>query len=983
MELPPRCTRLNLIETVQLHPPPDPANIMHPLRPVSLRARLVLSITLSLCIVSTSIAADPLHVKINTAIDASSVGPRGGLADDLAFLRRIHLDLTGRLPSSQEARAFLADKTADKRTKLVDRLLVGHEFSRHMAVVLDVMLMERRGGKHVKPDELRAWLRKQIETNRPYNELAAAFLSADGTPEKERESVAFYLERDVEPNLVTREVGRMFFGMDLQCAQCHNHPLIDDYHQADYFGLFAFVSRTSVYRPDAKKPALLQERAEGSPTFKSVFTARQAITDPRLPGSAEIAEPVFLPGQDYKAVPAKTVRGIPAFSRRDKLGELVRTTRNDFFERNITNRLWALMLGRGLVHPVDQHHSENPAAHPALMNLLCDEFVASKYDIKSFLREIALTDVYQRSHRLPADLSASVAVAKQAIPEFKAKIEASEKLVAAKEQAIELQLKQLDAALAAATPVRAAYEKVLKTARDAATKRAAAQVARDAKQAALSAKQPIADSVRSAVDALMAAAVALKGDKDLTATAAKLDAKAKKFEAEAAKLKTELATATKAATDAETALTEANKPVIAEQAKVAPVEQNIRDQRARMVNLRRELIEQRSLATHFDRRVKFLEGVVALDAAEHEIARLNSLIQQHQAAIPQAELDIAAATKQLTAMKPIVDAAKAALATATAEFNTAVQARATPQQGATLIGESLAKANETLAKLPNDADLKAVVAQLGTVQQRVAATVAEADKAVKTHEADVASKQSAMSGVTLQVQQFEKTLAERRQQLAKIGQDVVAAKQKIGEQQSAISESSDSVVQQAANQFNIAVLEPLTPDQIAWSVLRASGQYDNQLAASRAEINKKTPLKPEDMQDAAKVAARDVAVDENAYAKLNGIVAKFVGLFSGETGQPQDAFFATAEQALFFANGGEVSSWLAPSGENLTGRLLKLEDPKALTEELYVSVLTRLPTEEETRDVADYLDQRKADRKAAVTELAWALLTSAEFRFHH
>ena len=958
---------------------------MHPLRPTRLSVRLVVTFGFGVLIGAPGVmAADPLHVKINAAIKASTIGPRAGLADDLTFVRRIYLDLTGRVPSSKEARAFLADTAADKRIRIVDRLLASHEFSRHLAVVFDVMLMERRGGKHVKPDALRAWLRKQIESNRPFNELAAAFLAADGTPEKGRESAAFYLERDLEPNLLTREIGRMFFGVDLQCAQCHNHPLIDDYHQADYFGIYAFVNRTSLFRPDAKKPALLQESAEGSSSFKSVFTARQAITDPRLPGAAEIAEPVFLPGEDYKAMPAKNVRGIPSFSRREKLAELVRTTRNEFFERNISNRLWALMLGRGLVHPVDQHHSENPATHPELMKLLSDEFAASNYDIKSFIREIALTEVYQRSHRLPGDLKASAVAAQQAMPILKGKITAAQKLVDEKNAAIDSQLAKLDAALAAAKPLQDAYAKVLKTARDLAGKRNTARIARDAKQKNLTAKEPIATSLQAAADATKAAAALLKDDKELIATAAKLDAKAKKLTAEVVKLKTDLAAAVKAADASEASLVAANKPVVAERAKVLPVEKNVRDQRARMVELRRELLEHRSQVTHLAQLAKFLESIIGLGAAEREIARLNALIQQHQkTAIPKTQAEIAAATKQLSAMKPAMDAAKASLNTATAELSKSVLTRETPQQGAKLIEESLAKANETLAKLPNDPDLKAIVAQLGTAQQSVAKVVAVADQAVKTEEANVAAKQSEMSGLVSQYQQLEKTLATSQQQLAKLGEEIVAARTRIGEQQSVINEHSDTVVKKAANQFNIAVLEPLTPDQLAWSVLRASGQYDKQLAASRAAINKKAPLKPDELKDPAKVAAREREIDEDAYAKLSGNVAKFVGLFAGQSGQVQDAFFATADQALFFANGGEVGSWLAPAGENLTGRLLKLDDSKALTEELYVSVLTRLPTEEETRDVADYLTQRKTDKKAAVSELTWALMTGVEFRFHH
>ena len=109
----------------------------------------------------------------------------------------------------------------------------------------------------------------------------------------------------------------------------------------------------------------------------------------------------------------------------------------------------------------------------------------------------------------------------------------------------------------------------------------------------------------------------------------------------------------------------------------------------------------------------------------------------------------------------------------------------------------------------------------------------------------------------------------------------------------------------------------------------------------------------------------------------------FAKLFGSQKGQPQDAFFATYDQALFLANAGELRSWLTPAGENLTSRLAKLEDAKSLAEELYLSIFTRFPSEQELATVTEYLEQRKDDRTSAVQEMAWGLITSTEFRFHH
>ena len=126
-----------------------------------------------------------------------------------------------------------------------------------------------------------------------------------------------------------------------------------------------------------------------------------------------------------------------------------------------------------------------------------------------------------------------------------------------------------------------------------------------------------------------------------------------------------------------------------------------------------------------------------------------------------------------------------------------------------------------------------------------------------------------------------------------------------------------------------------------------------------------------------------MCIRDSTWDKLKGGAAGFAPLFGAGAGEPQDAFFATADQALFLNNGSMVRSWLVPSAENLTARLGKLADARALAEELYLNVLTRLPTEAETAAVQKQLLAREKDKPAVVQELAWGLLTSAEFRFKH
>ena len=180
---------------------------------------------------------------------------------------------------------------------------------------------------------------------------------------------------------------------------------------------------------------------------------------------------------------------------------------------------------------------------------------------------------------------------------------------------------------------------------------------------------------------------------------------------------------------------------------------------------------------------------------------------------------------------------------------------------------------------------------------------------------------------------------------------------------------------------DVAVLEALAPEQLAWSIMQISGLIDRTRTAETAALDKKSPLSEADKKNSVKLADRERQIERAVYTKLKSTVAKFVKLFGAGAGQPQSDFFATVDQALFFANGREVQGWLRPSGSTLTNRLMKIEDVKQLAEELYLSVLTRRPSEKEIADVVDYVKSSGKDNAAAVQQMAWALITSAEFRF--
>jgi hypothetical protein len=364
--------------------------------------RLRLAVVLLSLAPAAVFAESPLSQRIDQAIaaakpDFASLAARP--ASDAEFLRRIYLDLTGTIPTAAETRAFLKDPSPGKRQTLIDRLLTSPEHARHLATVLDVMFMERLPDKYVPHATWLEFLRSSVAANKPWDRLVHEILSSDGADPKTRPAAKFYLERQAEPNLLTRDIGRLFLGTNLQCCQCHDHPRIDDYKQAHYYGLFAFLNRSSLVVDAKLKLAVLSEKADGEVTFQSVFDPAKKTENagPRLPEGTQLKEPAVEKGKEYVVAPAAGVRAVPSFSRRSLLGPTLASVDNDQFKRNIANRLWALMMGRGLVHPLDLDHSANPPSHPELLKLLAGNIAARKFDMRGFLRELTLSQTYQRS----------------------------------------------------------------------------------------------------------------------------------------------------------------------------------------------------------------------------------------------------------------------------------------------------------------------------------------------------------------------------------------------------------------------------------------------------------------------------------------------------------------------------------------------------------------------------------------------------------
>jgi hypothetical protein len=373
--------------------------------PRSLSTFFVVCLALGACPVS-AFAEDPLHARIDALITAKANGrPTAAPADDAEFLRRISLDLTGQTPTAADTRTFLADTAPDKRQKLIDVVLAGTDYPRRMTEALHVMLMERNGD-HA---EWTKFLRTAFEKNKPWDQIVREILYPNVDDETTRGAAFFwtkrlehYGENPVDLPGLTRDVGRLFLGVDLQCAQCHDHLFIDDYKQVDFQGLFAFVSHTTI-RSDVKFPAVAEPLVQKKIEFASVFKKVKTETGPRLPFGTEVEIVMPAQGEEYEIPPdkSKNFPGVPKFSPLKVLAGQLPRGENPLFTKNIVNRLWFVMMGRGLVHPLDLHYKGNPPSHPELLDLLAQEFAAHQCDIKWLLRELALTQTYQRSSILP------------------------------------------------------------------------------------------------------------------------------------------------------------------------------------------------------------------------------------------------------------------------------------------------------------------------------------------------------------------------------------------------------------------------------------------------------------------------------------------------------------------------------------------------------------------------------------------------------
>src|SRR5262245_42117085 len=320
------------------------------------------------------------------------------LAPDDVFFRRVHLDLVGRTPSPSALRDFLADKDPQKRAKLIDKLLDSSEFSRVRARYWRNVLLSRATDDRIfvripRGQALEVWLVEQFRAKKSWKEISRALITAEGelqlSEPRKNGQVGMMLAHAGEdgPPERTNDTVRAFLGINLQCAQCHDHP--DDIWKRQQFHEMA-----AFYGMLGERVRLVQREPLDFATRLSRRFGEYRMPDRDDPRKRSAVRPKFLTGEAPEGL-----RSDP--DRRKALADYVTAEGNYYFAAAFVNRVWADLLGQGFVMPVDNLGPLQPGVYPDVLVRLASSFRATDYDIRALYRTILNTQAYQRQARVP------------------------------------------------------------------------------------------------------------------------------------------------------------------------------------------------------------------------------------------------------------------------------------------------------------------------------------------------------------------------------------------------------------------------------------------------------------------------------------------------------------------------------------------------------------------------------------------------------
>lgn len=297
------------------------------------------------------------------------------VCSDAEFVRRVHLDVAGILPTPERVQAFLADQDPNKRAKLVDEIVERPEYAEFWGMKwADILRSTRKQITYRGSHNFRRYLVDVFAKNRPINEFVTELITSTGDTMISPAANYYRVARD--PQECAESTAQLFMGVRMQCAKCHNHPF-ERWTQDDYYGLAACFARVGHKKPTPESEAEVIFVARGG-EVNHLRTGK--VMPPKGPGSGPFT-------------------GDPNADRRELLAKWLVSPENPFFAKSIVNRIWYHMNGKGIVEPVDDFRDSNPPRNEALLDALAKDFVEHGYDFKRIVRAIANSRTYQLSAR--------------------------------------------------------------------------------------------------------------------------------------------------------------------------------------------------------------------------------------------------------------------------------------------------------------------------------------------------------------------------------------------------------------------------------------------------------------------------------------------------------------------------------------------------------------------------------------------------------
>ncbi len=300
--------------------------------------------------------------------------PPSAVSDDATFLRRVTVDIAGRLPTADETRQFLADADPNKRDRWIETLLASPGYADYFANKWASILRNKRANANYAHGTyaFHSWIRHSLYTNKPYDQFAREILAASGEV-SQNPPVVWYREVK-DTNQQVEDTAQLFLGLRIQCARCHHHPF-EKWSQQDYYGFAAFFSRV--------------ERKPGAQPDEQRIFHKRGVAQATNPKTGKAVRPTGL-GSTTMEVPADR-------DPRQALVDWMADPANPFFASAVVNRYWKHFFDRGIVAPEDDMRVTNPASNPELLAALSKHFIESGFDLKQLVRTICQSQVYQLS----------------------------------------------------------------------------------------------------------------------------------------------------------------------------------------------------------------------------------------------------------------------------------------------------------------------------------------------------------------------------------------------------------------------------------------------------------------------------------------------------------------------------------------------------------------------------------------------------------